>query len=77
MIGLLRQNLPVKLLGLAQPPGLVVLQCQIEGLLDRKLGHAANSQYPARITPSQQMVTSACHETGLWRSVVSFIVFIL
>ena len=36
MLRLLGQDLPVKLLGLAQAPGLVVLQGQIEGLLDRK-----------------------------------------
>jgi hypothetical protein len=53
MLRLLGQDLPVKLLGLVQPPGLVVLRCQIEGLLDRELGHAADGHYPVRITPSQ------------------------
>jgi len=33
------EDLPVKPLGLLQPPGLVVPQCQIEGLLDREFGH--------------------------------------
>jgi hypothetical protein len=58
MIGLLGQDLPVKLLGLAQPPGLVVLKCQIEGLLDRELGHAANGYYPMRISLSQQIAVA-------------------
>ena len=34
MIGLHRENLPVKRLGLRQPPGLVVLEREIEGLWD-------------------------------------------
>jgi hypothetical protein len=62
-IGMLRlpgQDLPVKLLGLAQPPGLVVLQCQIEGLLDRESGHAVNGHYPVGIALSQASVIS-CH----------------
>jgi hypothetical protein len=42
MLGLLGQDLPVKPLGLLQLPGLVVLQCQIEGLLDCELGHVVN-----------------------------------
>ena len=42
---LLGENLPVKLLGLAQPPRLVVLQCLIEGLLDRDLGHGRASYH--------------------------------
>ena len=36
MVGLLGQDLSVELLGLGQPPGMVVLQRQIEGLLDRE-----------------------------------------
>ena len=39
----------------ARRPDLVVLQCQIESLLDRKLGHAVNGHYPMRITSSQEM----------------------
>jgi hypothetical protein len=39
------EDLPVKLFGLEQPPGLVVLQCQVERLLDCYLGHAANGWY--------------------------------
>jgi hypothetical protein len=35
-----------------------VLQRQIEGLLDRKLGHAVNRQYPMRIALSQQIAMS-------------------
>jgi hypothetical protein len=31
----------------------VVLQCQIEEVLIRELGHAVNGQYPTRITLSQ------------------------
>jgi hypothetical protein len=54
MVGLLGQDLAVKRLGLLQPPGLVVLQCQINGLLDRELGHDATGQYPVRIALSQQ-----------------------
>jgi len=34
VLRLLRQYLPVKRFGLAQPTGLVVLQCLIEDLLD-------------------------------------------
>jgi hypothetical protein len=47
------QDLPVKLLGVVQPPGLVVLHRQIEGLLDRELAHAVNGHYPVRIAPWQ------------------------
>ena len=43
MLRLLGQDLPVKLLGLPQASGLVVLRCQSEGLLDRELGHAAGT----------------------------------
>jgi hypothetical protein len=39
---LLGKDLPVKALGLLQPPGLVVLQCKVEGLLDRELSHVVN-----------------------------------
>ena len=39
MFRLLGQDLPVKLLGFGQPPGLVVLHGQFEGLLDRELSH--------------------------------------
>ena len=42
MLGLLRQNLPIELFGGVQPRGLMMLQCKIEGLLDRELGHAVN-----------------------------------
>ncbi len=55
MLRLLGQDLPIKPLGLLQPPRLVVLQCQIEGVLDRELGHAVNGQYPTRITLSQDI----------------------
>ena len=33
------QNLPVNLLGLLQPTGLVVLQCKLHRLIDSDLGH--------------------------------------
>jgi hypothetical protein len=50
MLRLLGQDLPVEPLGLLQPPGLVVLQCQIEGVLARELSHAATGQYPVWAT---------------------------
>jgi hypothetical protein len=50
MLRLAGQDLPVEPLGLLQPPGLVVLQCQIEGVLDRELSHAVNEQYPVWAT---------------------------
>ena len=60
MLRLLGQDLPIKLLGLAQSSGLVVLQCQIEGLLDRELGHDWRWHYPARIARWQENVM-CCH----------------
>jgi hypothetical protein len=49
MLRLLGQNLAIKLLGLGQAPGTVLLQCQFEGLLDCELAHVAKWEYPARI----------------------------
>ncbi len=45
---LLREDLPVKPFGLLQPPGLVVLQCKIEGLLDCELSHIVNGLSDAK-----------------------------
>jgi hypothetical protein len=42
---LLGQDLPVNLLGLWQPSGLMVLQRQVERLLDGKLRHRAIPSY--------------------------------
>jgi hypothetical protein len=39
VVWLLRQDLPIELLGFLQPPGAMVPHCQIEGLLDRDLAH--------------------------------------
>jgi hypothetical protein len=39
VLRLMREYLPVKTLRFPQPPGLVVLQRQIEGLLDSELRH--------------------------------------
>ena len=36
---LMRENLPVQPLCLNEPPGIVVLDGQVEGLLDGHLGH--------------------------------------
>jgi hypothetical protein len=52
----------------------VVLQGQIEGLLDRELGHAVNGNYPVRIALSQQIAMSCVAETyrrdvsRMWRN---------
>jgi hypothetical protein len=58
MLRLLGQDLPVKLLRVLQPPGLVVLHCQIEGLLDCDSGHAVNWHYPLGFMLSQASATS-------------------
>jgi hypothetical protein len=39
MARFLSQDLPVNLLGLQPPTGLMMLQRQVEGLLNRQLGH--------------------------------------
>jgi hypothetical protein len=46
MLRLLGEDLAVKPLGFEQLPGLVLLQCQIESVLDRELSHAVDRQYP-------------------------------
>lgn len=50
LLRLLGQDLSIKLLGLLQPPGLVVLQCLIEHVLEREPGHVVNRHYPTWAT---------------------------
>jgi hypothetical protein len=54
MCWLLSEDLPVKPLCFAQSPGLMMLQCEGEGLLGRG-GHIVNRriEYPAGEPPSQ------------------------
>ena len=44
MLWLHREDLPVKALGVRQPSGLVVLERESEGLLDRSRGHGRNGE---------------------------------
>jgi len=54
-----RQNLPVERLRLCQPPGLVVLVRELEGLGDRQRGHSGNSRSEQDTVGAGNAISSA------------------